>query len=160
MGSICNKNPEVIERVKHKDPDNMIPSAYHYDLRKTYQFVKILNHGAFGQVKLFTDKIFKEAKFAIKTITKDIISNQKKFNQIKMEIEILSQLDHPNIVNYYSTIETPNNFNIIMEYLGGKSFLKLITEDRQNFSLENFRLILYQVLIKYFQHYVTFMVKT
>ena len=146
MGSICNKSPNVIEAEKPKDPDNMIPSAYHYDLRKTYQFIKILNHGAFGQVKLFTDKTFKEAKFAIKTITKDIISNEKKFNHIRMEIEILSQLDHPNIVNYYSTIETPNNFNIIMEYLGGKSFLKLITEERHKFSLENFRLILYQVL--------------
>ena len=145
MGSLCSSKPLVLESEKPKDPDFMIPSAYHYDLRKTYTFIKILNHGAFGQVKLFKDKTFKESKFAIKTISKELLTRNK-FNRIKTEIDILSQLDHPNIVNYYCTIEMSDNFNILMEYLEGKSFLKLITEYRQNFKLENFRLILYQVL--------------
>ena len=145
MGSLCSSKPLVLESEKPKDPDFMIASAYHYDLRKTYTFIKILNHGAFGQVKLFKDKTFKESKFAIKTISKELLTRNK-FNRIKTEIDILSQLDHPNIVNYYCTIEMSDNFNILMEYLEGKSFLQLITEYRQNFKLENFRLILYQVL--------------
>jgi serine/threonine protein kinase len=129
MGSLCSSKPLVLESEKPKDPDFMIASAYHYDLRKTYTFIKILNHGAFGQVKLFKDKTFKESKFAIKTISKELLTRNK-FNRIKTEIDILSQLDHPNIVNYYCTIEMSDNFNILMEYLEGKSFLKLITEYR------------------------------
>ena len=145
MGSVCCNTNEVLEPQKPKDPDFMIPSAYHYDLRKTYSFIRILNRGGFGQVKLFKDKIFTEAEYAIKTIPKESLTYQK-FKHIKKEIEIISSLNHPNIVNYYCTIETSHNFNLIMEYLGGKPFLQLITENRKNFKLEHFRIVLYQVL--------------
>ena len=146
MGSLCSNSPEVKETIKTKDPDFLIPMAYHYDFRKKFSFIKILNKGAYGQVKLYYDKTFSEAKYALKTISKETLTTQK-FNHIKSEIEILSNLDHPNIVNYYCTFETPSNFNILMEYFGNNnSFYKSITENRNKIKIEDFRLIIYQIL--------------
>ena len=145
MGSICCNKQDIVETQKPRNPDFMIPSAYHYDLRKSFSFIRILNKGGFGQVKLFKDKTFSEAEYAIKTISKESLT-YKKFHHIKTEIEIISALNHPNIVNYYCTIETSHNFNLIMEYLGGQPFLKLLTDNRKNFKLEYFRIVLYQVL--------------
>ena len=145
MGSICCNKQDIVETQKPRNPDFMIPSAYHYDLRKSFSFIRILNKGGFGQVKLFKDKTFSEAEYAIKTISKESLT-YKKFHHIKTEIEIISALNHPNIVNYYCTIETSHNFNLLMEYLGGQPFLKLLTDNRKNFKLEYFRIVLYQVL--------------
>lgn len=36
-----------------------------------------------------------------------------------MEIEVLSQLQHPNIVKYLGTNRSKNSFNIFLEYVAG-----------------------------------------
>ncbi len=143
MGSVCNNNPKVIEPTIN--PDYMIPFAYHYDLRKKFNFVKIINHGAFGQVKLFKDRTFTKVEFAIKTISKELLTKTK-FQQIKKEIEILSELDHPNIVIYYATIEMSNNFNVLMEYLSGEDLYQILRKKTKRPTPEQFKYILYQIL--------------
>ena len=143
MGSVCNNKPKVIEPTIN--PDYMIPFAYHYDLRKKFNFVKIINHGAFGQVKLFKDKTFTRVEFAIKTISKDLLTKTK-FQQIKKEIEILSELDHPNIVIYYATIEMSNSFNVLMEYLSGEDLYQILKKKKKRPTPEQFKYILYQIL--------------
>ena len=144
MGSICNKSPEVIETIIN--PDYMLPFAYHYDLRKKYNFIKIINHGAFGQVKLFSDKTFTNVQLAIKTISKELLTKKNKFQQIKKEIEILSELDHPNIVIYYTTVEMPENFNVLMEYLSGNDLHQIIRKKKKKITPEQFKYMLYQIL--------------
>ena len=142
LSSIQNQNDNEIIT----NSETLIKEAYHYDLRLTHTFIKIINSGAFGQVKLYQEKGFNKVKYAIKTIQKELIITVKKIHRIKSEIDIVSQLDHPNIVNYYCTIETYNNFNILMEFLPGKSLSKLIKEKREKFSIEKFRFIIYQAL--------------
>jgi len=47
---------------------------------------------------------------------------------IRDEIKILSSLDHPNIIKYYETYESPNYIYLVMEYCqGGELFDKLTT---------------------------------
>ena len=144
MGCSCNRIQEEIKPIITED-EHMIPEVYHYDIRKKYAFVKIVNHGAFGQVKLYQDKIYKDAKFAIKTIPKENLTS-KMLTNLKNEIEILSQLDHPNIVNYYCTIETYSNFNILMEFVSEKSLYYILLKEREKIKIEEFRLIIYQIL--------------
>ena len=71
-----------------------------------------------------------------------------KIHQIKNEIEILSQLDHPNIVTYFCTVEDNKNYYLLMEYLSGKDLDKIFREDYNKITFNDIRFILYQVFQK------------
>lgn len=55
---------------------------------------------------------------------------------MKAEIQILSQLDHPNIVKYYETYESPNYLYLVMEYCQGGMLFNKLTEKKEEFTEE------------------------
>ena len=141
MGSICTKdNTKVVE-----NRTNMkLPYSYDFDIHRRYHFHKVINHGAFGQVKLYSDRIFSGTEYAIKCITK-VRLKPNKIRQIKNEIDILSSLDHPNIVTYFCTVEDNKNYYILMEYLSGKDLEKIFREDYNKITFNDMKFILHQV---------------
>ena len=141
MGSICIKdNTKVVERKSGLK----LPFSFNFNIHHRYHFQRVINHGAFGQVKLYSDRIFSGTEYAIKCISKMRVK-QNKINQIKSEIEILSQLDHPNIVTYFCTVEDNKNYYLLMEYLSGKDLVKIFREDYNKITFNDIRFILYQV---------------
>jgi serine/threonine protein kinase len=121
-----------------------LPFSYEFDIHRRYHFQKVINHGAFGQVKLYSDRIFSGTEYAIKCITKKRLKLNKIY-QIKNEIEILSNLDHPNIVTYFCTVEDSKNYYILMEYLSGKNLEKIFREDYNKITFNDIKFILYQI---------------
>lgn len=143
MGSICTKeNTKVIER--KSTTANKLPFSFEFNIHRRYHFQRVINHGAFGQVKLYSDRIFSGTEYAIKCMTKMGLKPNK-ISRIKNEIEILSQLDHPNIVTYFCTVEDNKNYYILMEYLSGKDLDKIFREDYNKITFNDIRFILYQV---------------
>ena len=141
MGSICIKdNTKVVEGKSSL----RLPFSFDFDIHRRYHFQRVINHGAFGQVKLYSDRIFSGTEYAIKCISKMRVKPNK-IHQIKNEIEILSQLDHPNIVTYFCTVEDNKNYYLLMEYLSGKDLDKIFREDYNKITFEDIRFILYQV---------------
>ena len=141
MGSACLKdNTKVVDGKSNLK----LPFSFDFDIHQRYHFQRILNHGAFGQVKLYSDRIFSGTEYAIKCISK-IKIKPNKVHQIRNEIEILSQLDHPNIVTYFCTVEDNKNYYILMEYLSGKNLDKIFTEDYNKITFNDIKFILYQV---------------
>ena len=141
MGSVCTKdNQKVVENRANQK----LPFSYDFDIHRRYHFQRVLNHGSFGQVKLYSDRIFSGREFAIKCISKAHLKPSKS-HQIKNEIEILSTLDHPNIVTYFCTVEDVKNYYIIMEYLSGKNLEKIFREDYNKITFNDIKFILYQV---------------
>ena len=145
MGCSCGKNAtEIIENKKEKEEQNL-PYSYCYNLKNKFNFISIISQGSFGKVKLYEDKIFKQRKFAIKTIKK-VDMNKSQFKLVKKENDILRIMDHPGIVIYYSTIEDENNFHIIMENLSGLDAGKLLKNKTNKLSIESLKYILFQIL--------------
>ena len=143
MGSICTKeNTKVIDR--KSTLANKLPFSFEFNIHRRYHFQRVINHGAFGQVKLYSDRIFSGTEYAIKCMTKMGLKPNK-ISRIKNEIEILSQLDHPNIVTYFCTVEDNKNYYILMEYLSGKDLDKIFREDYNKITFNDIRFILYQV---------------
>ena len=139
MGNLCFKDTnKIVKSIPMK-----LPFSYDFNIHHRYHFQRVINHGAFGQVKLYSDRIFSGTEYAIKCISKQRV--QSKISQIKNEIDILSQLDHPNIVTYFCTVEDDNNYYILMEYLSGKDLDKIFKEDYNKLTLEDIRFILFQV---------------
>ncbi len=77
----------------------------------------VLGSGNFGKVFLAYHNVNSEFKVAVKTMNKKKIGDS--LDKLKLEIKILSRLDHPNICKYYETYESPKHVYIIMEYCKG-----------------------------------------
>lgn len=62
---------------------------------------------------------------AIKLIKKNKL-DEDAIEMIKQEVQILSSIDHPNIVKYYETYDDESKLYLVMEYInGGELFDKL-----------------------------------
>jgi serine/threonine protein kinase len=145
MGCTADKTiSQNFNKAYLKTDGEMLPFSYHYDLRKKYSFVRIINHGAYGKVKLYKDKTFKGMEFAIKTIEKGLL-NKKKKAEVVNEINTLNQMDHPCIVIYYATIEDDNYYHVLMEYLCNKS-ISFVLNIENKIRLQSFKYIMYQTL--------------
>ena len=116
-------NPEKIKK-RVIQPTNT-------DIRKNYEFISTLGHGAFGKVRLYRDRNYKDLLFAIKTLRKEGIPKFQ-FDLLKSEVSILSDLDHPNIVKYFGTFEDEYYIHILMEYLKGHDLNKIIALKKYN----------------------------
>ena len=75
--------------------------------------IKEIDGGEFSKVYLYSDKATNH-NFAIKQI--EITNNKEFLKYINNEIDILKQLDHPNIVKFIECIKSPTHYNIVMEY--------------------------------------------
>lgn len=88
-------------------------------IHKNYNFIKVLGYGQFGTVReasrLFQNGL--ERKFAIKSISKDKVC--KKFNLLKRELELLSIIDHPNIVKLHEIYEDEKYLHLVLDLCKG-----------------------------------------
>ena len=95
-----SKNLPKEENFKTQKNKRRISQTKNIDIRKNYEFISMLGNGAFDKIRLYRDKKNKDLLFAIKTLKKDGISSYE-FNLLRSELNILSNLDHPNIVKYF-----------------------------------------------------------
>ena len=99
----------------------MKASSLMKDIRKEYKFLKPLGGGHFGTVRKAHRRAEKEPYqyFAIKSISIKNLS-QKDYNDLVKEVDIISGLDHPNIIKFYETYHDKYFFHIVMELCQGK----------------------------------------
>ena len=132
MGSACIRRSNLkMSTIKINSKKSLSQLSKNSDFRIKYEWLSLLGNGAFGKVRLFCDKNCPELKYAIKTIKKEDMSKELYCFLID-EVNILSEMDHPNIVKYYESYEDDNYINIVMEYLEGNDLFKLITSRKSN----------------------------
>ena len=121
--------------------NDVIVSDTNQEIETIYEKIKKLGEGSFGEVWLVRHKILGK-EFAMKIIQKSPDSN---INQIKNEIEILKQLDHPNILKILEFHLTNDKFYIITDYCSdGELFSEI--EKKTKFSEKETSFIIYQIL--------------
>lgn len=88
-----------------------------------------MGSGTYGQVVKGKKKGTKQVR-AIKIIPKKAVKNHERF---KREIDIMRELDHPNIIKLYETFEDSRNIYLVMEMCeGGELFDRIL--DKGSFS--------------------------
>jgi calcium-dependent protein kinase len=94
---------------------------------------KVLGSGAFGKVFLTHNKHDTKHQVAIKVMNKNKLKDH--LDAILEEVNILTKLDHPNIVKYYETYIDEKYIYLVMEYIGGgELFEKIAQQKNQVFS--------------------------
>lgn len=106
-----------------------IPISFH-----GYRFRDIIGSGSTSAVILVIDENTGE-KFTAKIIPKSYVRNKKLHNQIKTEISVLKEVDHPNIVKFHEHFEFTNEYHesyiaIIMEYCANGDLLSYLNLKR------------------------------
>ena len=127
--SFTNKIQEDKPRVKFRkytETENVTQAASLLkDIRQEYRFKNQLGGGHFGTVRRayrISDKKNKNKFYAIKSIPmKNLSCNIDDF--IK-EVDIISTLDHPNIIKFYETFHDDYFFHIVMELCQGKEIVQ------------------------------------
>ena len=111
--------------------------------KHNYKKICILGKGAFGKVykvkEIATDKIF-----AVKQIS--INNSELNYELVLKEINVLSNISHPNIVKYYKYYEESNKIYIIMEYLEGGTLKEFINNEKNKINEDICRIIIKQIL--------------
>lgn len=87
-----------------------------------YSYEKVIGQGSYASVRLATNKKTGK-KFAIKIYEKIRLLDPMKMKNVKRETEIMSQIQHPNIIQFVSRLETFRQIHIVMEYIGSLSLL-------------------------------------
>jgi len=94
-------------------------------IREVYKMEnRTLGEGAYGSVSKGVHKTLNVAR-AIKTMSKASVKHVRRFQQ---EIQILKDMDHPNIIKLFETFEDDRNFSLVMELCTGGELLDRIVE--------------------------------
>jgi len=102
---------------------------------------EVLGQGYFAIVKVGIDKKTGE-RVAIKVVNKELVEREETLNN---EIEILSKVDHPNIVRMHAIFDTPEHLFIVMDLMeGGELYEEII--QRSVFSEKEAAIIVKQLL--------------
>lgn len=84
-----------------------------------YRIEKMLGEGGMGSVYLASHTQL-ERKAAIKVLHPNLATNPQIRERFKNEASTMAHLKHPNIVDLYDYMETPNGLFLIMEFISGK----------------------------------------
>jgi len=95
-----------------------------------YEIGRTLGEGTFGKVKHAVNVETKEA-VAIKVLDKERIQKQSMGSQIKKEISIMKQLEHPNVVKLKEVLASRTKIFIVLELVtGGELFDRIVKSGR------------------------------
>lgn len=89
--------------------------------------------GAYGSVRKAI-KISSGAERAIKSIPKHCDADNKACLAVRQEVEILSLLDHPNVIKLYETFEDAMFYYLVMELCDGGELLDRLLAAESGFS--------------------------
>ena len=109
----------------------------------SYNIISTIGSGAFGTV-VKAIEISKEKIVAVKIL--NIRNSKIKKENIIKEVNLLKNLNHPNIVKFLDFYEETNNIYIVMEYYEGGTLKQYIQDNKNKINEEKARIIIKQLL--------------
>lgn len=107
--------------------------------QKKYIILRTLGKGSFGKVKEAIHVLSGE-KIAIKILEKMKIKKEDDNVRIRREINILSKVQHPNIIQLYEVIETNKYYFFVMEYAQNGELSYYIEKQKRLSEIESCKL--------------------
>ena len=108
-----NKGPAKNETFQ----TNLVAANKMSEFDKHYEMRDVLGEGITGSVHKIVSKETGKV-YAMKTINLGRV-DKAQLDELRNEIEILRQLDHPNVINLFETYEDKKSIKIVMEFCTG-----------------------------------------
>ena len=117
------------------------------DIREIYKFKDLLGSGHFGTVRTAYRRYEKPPHklYAVKSISKKHLS-EKDLKDLTREVDIISSLDHPNVIKFYETYHDQFYFHIVTELCRGKDLLGKLLENNGRLSEKKCAIIIMKIL--------------
>jgi serine/threonine protein kinase len=112
-------------------------------LRQRFDIIKKLGQGTYGKVQLGINKETGQ-EVAIKTIKKCKIETEADLIRIRREVQIMSSVQHPNIIHIYEVFENKEKMVLVMEFAAGGELYDYLSE-RKVLSEEEARRVFRQI---------------
>lgn len=104
-------------------------STYEGSILDLYNLQSIIGQGAFGKVYVGVSRL-NGMRRAIKALDRSALTSESR-DRIRREIEILKELDHPNIIRIIEVVEDERHINIVQELCqGGELFDRIVKNKR------------------------------
>ncbi|RID55604.1 hypothetical protein BRARA_G02856 [Brassica rapa] len=127
-GKNNRKSTPSLQQRSSKMSTTSLPDCVREDPTTKYEFLNELGKGSYGSVYKARDLKTSEI-VAIKVIS--LTEGEEGYEEIRGEIEMLQQCNHPNVVRYLGSFQGDDYLWIVMEYCGGGSVTDLmnVTEE-------------------------------
>uniref|UniRef100_UPI00398EA67F NUAK family SNF1-like kinase 1 n=1 Tax=Pristiophorus japonicus TaxID=55135 RepID=UPI00398EA67F len=98
-----------------------------HNLKHRYHILQTLGRGAYGKVKKAQERATGRT-VAIKSVRKDKVQEELDRIHIQREMEIMSSLNHPNIIRIYEVFENKDKIIIVMDYCSNGELYDYVNE--------------------------------
>ncbi|CAI2731039.1 unnamed protein product [Schistosoma spindalis] len=154
-----NNNDEISISLKHLkcfifSESSSARALYPPEVTDKYTVSKHIGRGAYGEVRLIFDKEYCE-KYAMKIVQKKHFSLASKLGKsstssIASEVDILTRLNHPCIIQIYDVIDTTEAMYMVLELVeGGELFNRIVDLGQLNESDSKFFFLQMVIAVKY-----------
>lgn len=113
-------------------------------LRDRYQLEEVIGEGALSVVYRAYD-LRRHAYVAIKMLRDELVQNPEIMRNFQSEAFLLSKLNHPHIVRFYSFENTGSVAYLVLDYIQGKTLRQLISETKGPFPIEQVSTVFQQI---------------
>ena len=122
-------------------------SSLQKDIRNFYKFKGFLGEGHFGSVRTaFKKREYSPHKlFAVKSIALKKLT-EKEYQDLILEVKIISSLEHPHIVKFYETYHDNKYFHIVTELCRGNNLDKRLKKMKGRMKEEHAKIIILKIL--------------
>jgi len=136
-------NEEDVVNIMGGMPEGIRLNDHRRRLKNRFELCKKLGQGTYGKVQLGINKETGQ-RVAIKTIKKSKIETEADLIRIRREIQIMSSVQHPNIIHIYEVFENKEKMVLVMEIAAGGELYDYIS-DRKTLGEPDARRIFRQI---------------
>ncbi len=129
--------PSFYDKLQDSDTSSRLNEDKVFCLQNRYEIIDLIGGGGMGTIYLASDLRLGKRKCIVKKLKDDFFKDEDKEKALtffQREAQVLSSLQHPNIVHVFDFFEEDNNYYLIMEYVEGKNLEELIFENGKPFS--------------------------
>ena len=103
-------------------------------MTSVYKLGEVLGQGSFGKVYKCRSTVTNQ-DYAIKIVTKESLNHPVLHKLMRQELEVLANVNHPNIMRIYELFEDDINYYIISEIIaGGELFNYVVKKGKLSYS--------------------------